>query len=331
MDIKKLREMQKGIEKKAGGNDDLFLYSGKLTDETNVRLMPEPEDMNGVYFVEQEGWWVKGTFYPVNTENGGDDIIQLEIDAARGLKDADVDALLDAKNNGMAVIKKETRYLLAILLLDVKYDENDVLQSVDIVDDKVKVLVAKPTLLREINAIVGNKQYQNQTKHGIADRVKGWNLVLSKTGSGINTEYGAIGWTQQTEMPEKYYNPETMPHVGKIAQKQKKEDAYLSSVIRNYMYGEAIIEDIHKNKAEAAPAPQITRPAPAAASAAPAQAAAPVQTAAPAAATAAAPPAIKKPVPPPAGASKAANNAAPAQRSLADDLLNSGDELKNLD
>lgn len=271
MDIKKLREMQKRIENKSGkGDDKMFVYSNKLSEEDNIRLLEPHPNLNGLYFVEQEVWWIKGKMYLSNSTYGEKDVIQEEVDLAKAQKDKDLDALLSAKENKngqmVPVIKKETRYLIAILHLLVKYDDDDNMESCDVIDDMGKVLIAKPSLMNEINTIVTSRQIVGATKgteHGAADRVKGFNMVVSKKGSGLNTEYGALAWLEPMEMPAKYY--EKPIDIQDMTDKMRKEDEYLRSVIRNYLYGEEIIADVNAKssntdaaettKSEAKPAP----------------------------------------------------------------------------
>lgn len=246
IDVKKLKSMQKDLKEKAGDGDGIMLFSNKIEEETEVRLLPPSEEMNGVYFVEQEGWWVNGKFYLSNSTavlGGKRDIIDAEIDLAKAAKDPDLDSLISAKNNGMPLLKNEVRYLIPLVMLEIKYDEEDSVDSIKEIE--AKVLVAKPTLITAINALVTAKPYQNGTVDGLMDQKKGWNVILSKTGKGKETKYSVTGWTQATEMADKWYEEKTWKEVDPIAltKSMSKSDAHLQSVIRNYLYGEAIIDD----------------------------------------------------------------------------------------
>lgn len=243
LDIKKLRAMSKDLTKKAGGGDGLLWYANKLTEEDNARLLPPPVEANGVYFVEQAGWWVNGKFYMTNDTElfGGVDVIEEEIQMAKESDDEDILALVNKKKNGMPVLKKEYRSLLPMLQLDVTYDEDDNLIDCKVVDSRI--LVAKPTLLDSIHKVVTHRQYQNKTPNGIADREKGFNIILSKTGTGKETSYSAMGWNTPMPMDEKWYDEKKMPNVFEYTRKGQKSDEVLRSIIRNYLYGEAIIED----------------------------------------------------------------------------------------
>lgn len=249
MDVKKLRAMQKDLNNKAGSGDGLFLYSNKLGEEEHIRILPPPEEANGIYFVEQEGWWVDNKFYVANsTEILGsqEDIIETEIEAAKATKDKSLIALIEKKVNNIPKLKKEFRYLVPVLHLDVKYDDDDQLVYCKV--DSAKVLVAKPTLIKAINLIVTGRQYQNKTEHGVADREKGYNLIIGKSGKGIDTEYSAMGWNEQTEMEEKYY--EKYPNVHELTRKAASSQEHLKSVIRHYLYGEDIIADAKESEEE---------------------------------------------------------------------------------
>ena len=256
LDIKKLREMQKQINSKAGQGDGILFFSNKLTEEgMDIRLLPPKENMNGVYFLEQTGWWVNGKFYPVDPDN---DVIEEEIEEAKASKKRDLIALVEKKNNGMSVLKKETRYLLPILILKAVYNDDEELVSVKV--EETRVLVAKATVLMEINKIVTSKQYQNGTKDGIADRVKGWNITLMKEGKGLDTKYHAIGWTERTEIDEKWYEDKNVPDLIKIDNDMRKSEEVTRSVIRNYLYGEPLLEE-WEDEEEEAPKKKVKKPA----------------------------------------------------------------------
>lgn len=237
LNMKKLKKMGKEIKDRTDGND-LYLYANKLGEEDDVRIMSPTESLNGSYFIEQEGWWIAGNFYGVASTFGGADVIQEEIDIAKASGDIDLKALVEAKKNGMSQVKKEWRYLMPILALKVDEDDDD---KIEVIDDMIKVLVAKTTLLTAINKIVCSRHFQNDSEDGITDRVIGHNLTLSKTGKGLDTEYAAQGWNTATEMDKKYYDEPV--DVVKLVKDGTKSDKYLRSVIRNYLYGEDILEE----------------------------------------------------------------------------------------
>lgn len=241
IDLKKLRQKQDNI--KGGKGDALMIFSNKLPAELDVRLLPPSESMNGLYFVEQNGWWIENKFYPTSL-NDDEDVVGLEVAEAESSGDPDLIALLNRKKNNMKVINSETRYLIAVLVLDITFDEDNTLESFKVKDSATKVLVAKPSLLKAINRIVTSKPYQNGTEDGLLDRVEGFNLVIGKEGSGLDTEYNAQPYRTSSEMPEIYYlGGKKYFDLMAFATKGIKSKAHLRSVIRNYLYGEDIILD----------------------------------------------------------------------------------------
>lgn len=236
LNMKKLRDMQKEIKSKSEGGGGLFLYSSELPEELDVRILPPKANMNGVYFLEEEGWWVNGQFVLV----GSNDVVKDEIDKAKKSKDEDLIALINRKNKGIPAIKRQIRYMLPILVLDTEYDEDtDEMTKCEV--DGQKILVAKPTLMREINRIVTARPFQNGTDFGVADRVKGNNIIVGKQGKGLDTEYMAMGWNESTEMNAKWY--ENLPDILETHEKAKSSPERQRSLIRNYLYGDEIIED----------------------------------------------------------------------------------------
>lgn len=249
IDVAKLRQMGAEIKKNAGGGGDkLFLYSNKLGEVEDIRILAPRKNLNGAYFVYQEGWWIDGAYYLTRASNGFADVVNAEIEAAKATKDKDLLALINKKKeNGAPVLKREIRYLVPILHLDCKFDKDEQLIDTTVIDDAPKILVAKPTLLSAINDLVTSRNYLNGTDDGIADRVKGWHITIGKSGQKLDTTYTAIGWTQQIEMDEKYYG-DKVPDILEISNKGIKSDEHVRSVIRNYLYGEAIIPEAEKEE-----------------------------------------------------------------------------------
>lgn len=258
LDLNALKGVQNDLAKRGENND--FFQASKIGEETDVRLLPPLPKMNGIYFVEKSVFWINKKSYTSPSTFGRPCIISEEVAAARGLKDAGVDALLSNKE----IFKKSAEFLMPILLLDCQFGEGGVCTTTKVVDDKPKILSCGTMLMKAINKIVTSRQYQNGTPDGIADRVKGFNLVLGKTGVKLDTEYTAMGWTAPTEMDAKYYA--VIPDVIDIVEKSIYPDEYLQSVIRNYLYGEELMQEPKKDTTvktataavEAAPAKAAT-------------------------------------------------------------------------
>lgn len=306
LNVGKMRELQGQLKNSGGGSSDLFLYSSKLTEETDVRILPPTPQLEGAYFIKQINWWVNGKGYTSYESFGESCPITEEYLEAKNSGDPDLIALLQAKKNNRPVVKKEITYLVPILHLNCKWDAADNLESFDLFTGKARVLVAKPSLLSAINVIVTSRHFQNGTEDGITDRVQGHNLSLSKTGAGLDTVYDAQGWPTPMEMPEQYYMEDFVPDVVAILNKGRKSEAHLRSVIRNYLYGEPIVEEPKEDST-----PTATKPSK------------------PTATKASKPTATKTAKPSRPSKSKAKTNIADAANSYAEDLDSS--DLDNLD
>jgi hypothetical protein len=263
--MSQVRKSAKRIKKKTDGNA-LFLRSKDLTEETEVRVLPPTDSLNGLFYMERNGWWLNGKFYLTNDTFGGDDVFEEEIDAARAEGDEELDALINAKKavqNGSylaPVLRKDYTYPIAILHLNCNWSDDEGLDSFDVIDEMCKIHYCKPTLFNAINAVVCSRQFQVKADDGFTDREEGLNITLSKTGSGRETEYGATGWREAIEMDARFYEGgKDAIDLYAIVSKERKSDEYLRSVIRNYLYGEDLLED------NLSPATAVKKPAPKAA------------------------------------------------------------------
>lgn len=243
LNLNALKNRQKAFEEKGSGN---VVQASKLGEEFDFRVIPPiyPEQ-DGIYFLERKIWWINGKPYTSPATFGDEDVIEEEIAEATEL--AKRDKTLSKLLNDERKLKSQTEYWIPVLLLDVEFDSKSKPKKVSVKEDKVKVLAMGGMLMKAVNKIAVGRQYQNGTDDGFADRIEGYNILATKTGTGLNTEYSAEGWREPWEMDEKYYTEKAVPNIIELARKQIKSDDYLRSVIRNYLYGEAIIEDKKKD------------------------------------------------------------------------------------
>lgn len=240
LNLAALKNVQKKLEERGSGNT---VHAGKLGEEFDFRVLPPifPEQ-EGIYFLERKVWWIDNKPYTSPATFGEDDVIEEEIEEARELatKDRTLSRLLDDEKK----LKQQTEYWVPALLVNpVGEFLKGAPEDVEVVDGKAKIISMGSMLLKAINQVAVGRNFQNGTLYGFTDRVEGFNILGTKTGSGLNTEYGATGWSVPWEMDEKYYTEKEIPNVVEITKKQIRSDEYLRSVIRNYLYGEAIIED----------------------------------------------------------------------------------------
>lgn len=233
LNLNALKQVQENLNKRGSG-DGLVVYQSALKEETDVRLLPPLPHMNGMYFIEVIKYWINGKPYVSPATFDKNCPIAEEVDEALASKDKDLKALLEDPDQ----FKKSSEFLMPALFLDVEWNEGEGKASaVTVIDEKGKILSTGPMLMKAINRVVTSRNFQNGTPDGIMDRKKGFNMILTKTGKKLDTQYDAQGWNYAMPMPEDFYG-DKIPDVVAFAEKQLKSDEYLRGVIRNYLYGE---------------------------------------------------------------------------------------------
>lgn len=254
LNIGALKEVQEDLNRRGSG---MLLMAKDITEETDVRILPPLPGMNDVYFIEQFVWWINGKSYvsPASPCFGGNDVdvIEEEITEAKRLNDPALNRLII--NNKKCT--RKSQFLLPVLLLKCTFDDQGQPVTVIVVDGKAKILMCGPMLMKAINKVAVSRNVVNGTPDGFTDRVKGYNFTLSKTGKELDTEYACVAWPTQWEFEEKYYID--YPNVMEYADQHLASDIHLRSVIRNYLYGEPIIEDAGEEQAPPPPPPPTNR------------------------------------------------------------------------
>lgn len=256
LDMKKLNGVQKNLDE----GDGNVLFQNKFGNEADIRLLPPHPELEGVYFSECQVNWVGGKSYLSNATFGEADVVDEEVKAAKkeiervkasgtnsekaAIKDLE---LLVNDEKKLKLGKKE--YIMAILHLDLVLEGSEV-KSLKIHSDKPKFLSCSSQLLGGINKEVVSRF----TQPDITDRVKGFNILLQKKGINLDTEYTARAWPQPYEMPDDKFYKDLLNPMDYI-RSRKKSDAFLRSVIRNYLYGEPLLKD-EKASSETASYPE---------------------------------------------------------------------------
>lgn len=319
-----LNDFQKDLNKRTEFDKNL-IYGKDISEATDVRLLPpaDPENAGGVYFLEVTQHFINKKPYISPKTFGGACPIQEEIELAKAHAEQTGEReLLDIVEGKTQFYRESTTFWLPLLLLNCEFDSQNQPTSITVVDDKAKVLVAPMTLFRAINAVVaGRPGVIPGTQWGVMDQAQGKNIILSRTGSGIDTKYGAQLWPNSTSMADKYYAEKAIPNVSDLVSKMLMPDDYLRGVIRNLLWMEQMPEKPVRERGEAPQAGARTAPA------TPARATAPTRTAPAAAPQRTAPAASpqRTAAPPSRGAAPAPGAGRPVRtRSIADDLDNAG-------
>jgi len=251
MDLSAIKKMQEESDNHADGD---FLYTKEIKEGGEgiyIRLMPPTPRMAGIPWIKVKRYWINKKPYICPSTFDRPSPILEEIKLAK--EDGDPELLDLCEDKKMLDIK--TEYWIPVLHLDLYDKDGEEREKPVIIGDKVKIFPVGPMIKDEITKIILSSQVAkfyakagNETKDKIADRVKGFNIIISKTGKGKETEYHAERMDTPQVMPKKLY--EAIPDVVGVVEEMIKSDEYLRSVIRNYLYGEEIIDE-EKAKAKA--------------------------------------------------------------------------------
>lgn len=248
MNLQALKEAGERL-KTGGGGKDGFFSTKILTEEgVPIRLLPEPAILNGIFYFEVVKYWMnvngKRTSVICSSTFGKDSVIQAEIDEA---KSSDDDELLSIVNDVSVKtgLIRQPEFWMAALQLEYKTSKSGELEKIIVVDDRAKVFqCGKQTLLHEMVKVATSRKALAPTKgavDGIADRVTGSNMLLSKTGKDKLTRYACV-LDENCEMDKKYYL--NIPNVYEIAKAQCHTMAWQRAAVRNHLYGEPIPAEV---------------------------------------------------------------------------------------
>jgi len=226
LDVQKVNEAVENDGSK--GSDTQWLTRQDIPSggDIDIRLMPPKRSMNGNFYFKRQVIWVNRkphtsprTFgLPCPIMDRADEIRKHGTDAQR--------RLLKKRNQ----YQESTEYITPVLHLE-DLGNGDF----KVKDDQVKFFNAPWTVIKKIKDFITHKHYQNGTPLGLMDPKKGWNLTISKTGSGKDTEYGVIVFPMQSEMQEKYYHD--CPDLVDAVRAGMYQEEYLQQVADHYFDG----------------------------------------------------------------------------------------------
>lgn len=216
------------LGKKVASNNSGFLDASKaLSPNLHVRLMLGHPNMDGTPFFFEEGYWINKQRYVSPKTFGEPCPIEEEVDEARSLGDPAIEELLNSR-----LFSDKPTIMAPVLALDVDNQYN----VMGVKDDEVKILQMGKQLFGGMYGILTSTPQVPPSV--ILDPNEGYNMELTKSGSGMQTEYSAKIWMKPTEVDESWYAMENIPDIVEITRKKLKPEAYLRAVIRNFLYGE---------------------------------------------------------------------------------------------
>jgi len=254
LDMKALADAQEDLKKRGVSGTKNWIQLTKIEAPIEVRIQDPLPSMGGIYYVEVPVWWINGVRV-ISTKLFGPqerDTVEEVIEEAKRAKDGDILKLLNAKDPGTGIskIQKKIEFWIPVLKLNWDLNKQNKVQGIYdaqgnpdpklirkfIEDDRWKILVVSIQALKAINVIA--------TMRGgdmMVERVKGFNIILAKTGKLRDTKYTASK-DEVYPMPVELYTPEKMLDPFELAQSLIFTDEYMDAVIGKYLYNENLPE-----------------------------------------------------------------------------------------
>ena len=247
IDQSKLKEFEEDLATKGQGPSSFFNAS-KIEGEQEFRILDPLPNMDGLYALEVNFWWIGNT--KVNTPGvltGDDDKVQLLVDEAKATNDPEMNKLLDKRDKyNKPQLRKQTEYWIPGLALDwdVQNDQivgvwnDDDSFNVEAVanyvrDGEAKILTSRIQLMKAINRLATARGGS-----GMFDQETGFNLCLGKVEEKGKVTYTA-NKSEAYPMPAQFYGEGT-PDIVNICKASMFTDDYIYRLMGEYLYGEKL-------------------------------------------------------------------------------------------
>ena len=204
----------------------------KSGEEVDIRILPPILSLNGLFYLKRVQIWINKKPYISPKTFGEPCPIH---DLLNSINKGDDDDLKVLANSDSFSIAED--YLMPILLLKVNY-KNSKVESVEVVDDCVKIFDATWSIVKKLNNLVSHRQFQNGSSLGIFDPKKGHNIIISKEEKSKRVEYDCMAYTQPSEIDPKYL--EEIPDIVDDLRKRLLPNNELLNIANNYFYGKSI-------------------------------------------------------------------------------------------
>ena len=254
IDQSKLKEFEEDLAEKGNGPSS-FLNASKMDKVQEFRVLDPLPNMDGMYALEVNFWWVGKT--KVNTPcvlTGEADQVQIIVDEAKASGDEEMLKLLDKRDKyNKPQLRKQTEYWIPGLAFSWEFDGDNILGVWNdddtfnvaavanyVRDSEPKILTTRIQLMKAINRIATARGGA-----GMVDQNTGFNLCLGRV-----EEKGKITYTATKSdifpMPDQYYGEGT-PDIVNICKGSMFTDEYIYRLLGEYLYGEQLAERVESD------------------------------------------------------------------------------------
>lgn len=257
LNLEQLKKAEEELKSRSGGSG-MFVRLGQ--DETkDIRILDPTPSMNGLYYIEVPIWWINGKAITSPKFLGESDLVEdimAQFESEFGETEEGADQFKKLKNaeksKGMKLIQETTGFWVPILEFEWQLKNNNQItgiykedgETIDpvlvkkfIVNGKAKVLDAKISLLKDIN----RQLTTGRSGATFLDKDKGFNMLISRAGTGRDTKYTAQK-DEQMPMPEEFYGAGALDVVD-VAKASIFTNEYIEAVLANYFFGEKLPDE----------------------------------------------------------------------------------------
>ena len=229
LDVGAIAAAKEDLDKRGSGD---LIKVGDLADkgEMDIRILPPTASLGKFYYLKtvdlklgKDGGWVKSlaTF-------GDPDCPVMKIwNEAKQSEDAGV------KQRAKEIIEKPSYFLPVIQITGVDAKGN-------VKEVKMGCCSAKATIISAISGFFADGKYANGTDDLLADRVKGRNFTIKRTGTTQNnTRYAVQPWPSESSFEDAKYDEfyDNTVDVVEVYKAMMGDISTQVDMITNYLYG----------------------------------------------------------------------------------------------
>lgn len=230
LDIDFLKQQGEELENR-GGNLKVFNVR-KLKSETDIRIMLPTKRMGKLYYFEKITHWIDGHPW-VSPATFGEPCPIIEV--VEKVKDGSDSSLKALVGKDSKYRRKSTFLMPAFIFSEIKTDAKGNITEFTLMNDGPMLVEVPISVIKDINVIVTSRAYQNASGMSILDITEGRNLIFSKKGSGLDTEYMVIASGNAQPMNADLYKETPCPV--ELVEQDIKSNEELLEAINVYLYG----------------------------------------------------------------------------------------------
>lgn len=229
IDANLLADKEKELKDKEGSGAKTVFQQKQIDGELLMRLCPASPKLGGLPYLEIITYWLNKKVPLIDLATFGKaSVIEEEIEAA--IKSGNKAAISIARNEDL--LNRQVSWRMGFWPLK---DNGTEQEPTPVPTPQLFDFTTK--LRKDLVKLITSRPAQNKTEDGLMDRVKGYNIVISRDDSKKPIAYDAV-IAEQMEMPKSYYENIICPYT--YTRFWVKHPDMQRALIRELLYGEPI-------------------------------------------------------------------------------------------